>query len=87
MNGAATQIAARQFDSDFFKLPSAIQERIQKKIDLMGSRLADFPHYRMIESEHCRLRIGDYRIIYSFDPSKNEIYLVAIGHRREIYRS
>jgi mRNA-degrading endonuclease RelE of RelBE toxin-antitoxin system len=34
----------------------------------------------------CRLRIGDYRLIYRFDLVQGEIYLVAIGHRREICR-
>jgi mRNA-degrading endonuclease RelE of RelBE toxin-antitoxin system len=30
--------------------------------------------------------MGDYRVIYRFDLIRGEIYLVAIGHRRDIYR-
>lgn len=86
MNGAATQITTREFDADFFRLPQRLQDLIQSKIDAMGSRLRTFPHYRMTGSEKFRLRIGDYRLIYRFDPSKGEIYLLAIGHRREVYR-
>jgi Cytotoxic translational repressor of toxin-antitoxin stability system len=86
MNGEATQIASRQFDEDFFKLPTKIRERVQVKLDTMGLQLEEFPHYRMTNSDKYRLRVGDYRIIYRFDLSKGEIYLVAIGHRREIYR-
>jgi mRNA interferase RelE/StbE len=86
MNGAATQIASRQFDEDFFKLPIAIRDVVQKKIDAMGLRLTTFSHYRMTNSDKYRLRVGDYRVIYRFDPTRGEIYLVAIGHRREIYR-
>ena len=52
----------------------------------MGSRLATFPHFRMAGSDRYRLRVGDYRVIYRFDEAKGEIYLVAVGHRREIYR-
>ncbi|MCW5548662.1 MAG: type II toxin-antitoxin system RelE/ParE family toxin [Opitutaceae bacterium] len=33
-----------------------------------------------------RLRVGDWRIIYTFDVARNEIHLLALGHRREIYR-
>ncbi len=40
----------------------------------------------MAGSDRYRLRIGDYRVIYRFDLNRGEIYLVAIGHRREIYR-
>jgi mRNA interferase RelE/StbE len=86
MNGAATQIASREFDGDFFRLPPQIQALVQKKVDAMGLRLATFQHYRMTGSDKYRLRIGDYRLIYRFDSVQGEIYLVAIGHRREIYR-
>ena len=30
--------------------------------------------------------VGDYRIIYEFDLNRNEIHLITLGHRREIYR-
>jgi mRNA interferase RelE/StbE len=86
MSGAATQISSREFDGDFFRLPPAIQSQIQGKIDRMGLRLATFPHYRMTGLDKFRLRVGDYRVIYRFDLGKGEIYLVALGHRREIYR-
>jgi mRNA interferase RelE/StbE len=86
MNGAATQIASREFDAAFAALPPRVQEMIQRKIDIMGLRLAIFPHYRMTGSDKYRLRIGDYRVIYRFNPAKAEIDLITIGHRREIYR-
>jgi mRNA interferase RelE/StbE len=86
MSGAATQIASRQFDDDFFRLPQQIQASVQKKLDSMSLRLTTFPHYRMTASDKYRLRVGDYRIIYRFDSTLGEIYLLAIGNRREIYR-
>ncbi|MGA2542739.1 MAG: type II toxin-antitoxin system RelE/ParE family toxin [Verrucomicrobiota bacterium] len=86
MNGAATQIASREFDDDFFHLPPQVQVLVQRKIDSMGLRLATFPHYRMTGTDKYRLRAGDYRVIYRFDLVQGNIYLVAIGHRREIYR-
>ncbi len=52
----------------------------------MGLRLDTFPHYRMSGSDKFRLRVGDFRVIYRFDLARREIYLIAIGHRREIYR-
>jgi mRNA interferase RelE/StbE len=87
VNGAATQIASRQFDVDFFRLPRQLQQRVQARIDWVGTRLTTFPHFRMTGSERYRLRIGDYRVIYRFDLTKQVIYLLAIGHRREVYRS
>ena len=62
MNGAATQIASRQFDDDFFQLPSQVREQVQRKVDAMGARLDIFPHFRMVGSERYRLRVGDYAL-------------------------
>jgi len=86
MNGAATQIASRQFDDDFFQLPAETQLQVQRKVDEMGSRLSTFPHYRMTGSDKYRMRVGNYRVIYGFDIAGGKIYLIAIWHRREIYR-
>ena len=67
-------------------MPLAIQANVQRRIDAMGLRLDTFPHYRMSGSDKFRLRVGDFRVIYRFDLARREIYLIAIGHRREIYR-
>jgi mRNA interferase RelE/StbE len=82
----ALQICYTTFDAAFFKLPPAVRARIETKIDEMGLRLKNFPHYRMKGHNRYRLRAGDYRIIYTFDAEKNVIHLLAVGNRREIYR-
>lgn len=33
-----------------------------------------------------RIRVGDYRIIYDVDDGEVVILVLAIGHRREVYR-
>jgi mRNA interferase RelE/StbE len=71
----------------FFQLHPAIRRRIEAKIDEIGTRLASFPHHRLKASNRFRIRVGDYRIIYAFDVNENKIHLLAVGHRREIYRS
>ena len=77
---------AEQEALHFYDLPRHVQVLVQRKIDALGSQLALFPHYRMSGGDKYRLRIGDCRVIYRFDLAKGEIYLLAIGHRREIYR-
>jgi mRNA interferase RelE/StbE len=34
---------------------------------------------------YLRIRVGDYRIIYSIDDDRLTVLLVALGHRREVY--
>jgi len=84
---AATQIYYASFDALFLKLPSALQARVEVKIDEIGSHLESYPHHRLKGSNRFRVRVGDYRIIYTFELKQNKIHLLAIGHRREIYRS
>ena len=83
---SALQIFYIGFDEAFFKLPPNIQTRIQNGIDNMGRHLQTFPHHRLKNSDRYRLRIGDYRIIYTVDVDQNTIHLLGVGHRREIYR-
>jgi len=83
---AALQIYYTRFDTVLFKLPLKVQARVESNIDDMGLRLEAFPHYRLTGSNRFRLRVGDYRVIYTFDTARNVIHLLAIGHRREIYR-
>jgi len=83
---AALQIFYSGFDTAFFKLPPRLQSRIEAKIDDLGLRLKTFPHHRLTGHNRYRLRVGDYRIIYTFDAERNVLHLLAVGNRREIYR-
>ena len=59
---------------------------LKPKIDEIGLRLKSYPHHRLKGLNRFRARVGEYRIIYTFDLEQNKIHLLAIGHRREIYR-
>jgi mRNA interferase RelE/StbE len=83
---AALQVYSRDFDSDFFKLPRDIQNRVESRIDRLSLTLESFPHAHLTGMDCFRLRIGDYRVIYDFDLAKGVLYLLAIGHRREVYK-
>ena len=82
----ATQVYYATFDAVFFSLSPAIQGRIESAVDKLGVRLDDFPHHRLKSSNRFRLRVGDYRVIYTFNVEQNTVHLLALGHRREIYQ-
>lgn len=82
----ASEIYSREFDGVFFRLPPKVQARIEAKVRDLGQRLESFPHERLQGRSEFRLRVGDYRIIYEFDLQRNEISLVTLGHRRDVYR-
>lgn len=82
----ATEVYSREFDSVFLSLSPRIRELIDGKIHDVGARLSAYPHHRLKGRSEYRLRVGDYRVIYEFDQQKNILYLVTLGHRREVYR-
>jgi len=84
--GAATQIYSPQFDRRFFSLSTGIQKRIQERIDQLGLNLSKFPHHRMQGVDAFRVRAGDYRIIYQINLEKNQLLLIAVGNRADIYK-
>lgn len=83
MAGSATQVFSREFDLALSRLPTDASALVLRKINELGARLDTFPHYRMTGRTEYRLRVGDYRIIYEFD--RNQLYLITLGHRREVY--
>ena len=75
--------AARQFR----KLPFLIQQRLKPHIDA----LAVTPHPVKVlkmegEPDLYRLRVGDYRIVYYIWEREQQVLIVRIAHRREVYR-
>jgi mRNA interferase RelE/StbE len=52
--------------------------------------LADIPRplasRKLADRTALRLRVGDYRIIYSVDDNRRTVSIFAFGHRREVYR-
>jgi mRNA interferase RelE/StbE len=41
---------------------------------------------RLRDREGWRIRVGDYRVIYSIDDSLHKVVILEIGHRRDVYR-
>ena len=70
---------------DWQKLPQTLQSRLRAKLELYAG---DPLHYavKLTNSRigHYRFRIGDYRIL--FDLSENAIVILAVGHRKDIYK-
>jgi len=75
-------VFCRHFDS----LPPQVQRDITRKVDELGRRLETWPHDRLQGRNEYKLRVGDYRVLYTFDLSAGKLFLLYVGNRREIYR-
>lgn len=74
-------------EKELAKIPTQYADKIVGKIRL----LADSPYpngcKKLAGSEHSyRIRIGDYRVIYTVFDDKLVIQVIKVGHRKEVYR-
>jgi mRNA interferase RelE/StbE len=79
-------ILKRSAEKSLQALPKKIQARIVGAIDLLSENPFPPASLKLKGREGYRIRTNDYRILYTV---KNEILTVcvlAIGHRKEIYR-
>lgn len=76
----------KSVEKDFESIPKKDLQRIIKRI----GGLADEPHPRgckkLTGQERYRLRQGRYRIVYSIQDNKLTVWVVKVGHRKDIYR-
>jgi mRNA-degrading endonuclease RelE of RelBE toxin-antitoxin system len=74
MAGAATRVYSPAFDRRFSALPEKIKRRLESALHEMGLKLEEFPHERMKGSRNCRLRVGEYRVIYQWTLTKTQSF-------------
>ena len=63
---------------------AAIKDRIMSLSK--DPRPAGCDKIKGMTGSYFRVRQGNYRIVYEVDDKANRVVIVAIGHRREIYR-
>lgn len=75
-------------ETDLTKLDSTVRERIFKKIKWLSHNFETIsPEPLSGEFKgYFKLRIGDYRAIYSVNPKSKIILIHLVGHRRAIYK-
>jgi len=69
---------------------NSIPKKDLKKIVQKIRSLSDNPRpnrcVRLSGQERYRIRQGDYRILYSIENEILVVYVIKIGHRKEVYR-
>jgi len=73
-------------EKDFTSIPKKDLKKILKRIE----ELADNPRpsgcEKLTGRERYRLRQGRYRIVYSIQDDELTVWVVKVGHRKDIYR-
>jgi mRNA interferase RelE/StbE len=74
-------------EHDLKRLDRAVRLRILRKIEWLAENLESLsPHVLTGQWQGMyKLRVGDYRVIYTLDPDREPLIVHAIGHRSDVY--
>jgi len=76
---------SRNAEKQFDKLEKNLQKRIINVLERV--KINPFKFVKKIEnSNYYRLRIGDYRLILDIIQNKLIIFVIELGHRKNIYK-
>jgi mRNA interferase RelE/StbE len=76
----------RSAEKELEILPRDIQHRIIKRLLSLKEDPRPLGVKKLLGGERYRLRVGDYRVLYTIDDYRHLVEVSAVGHRREVYR-
>ena len=76
----------KSVQKDFDPTPKKDLRRILNRIEELGENPRPTGCEKLTGKERYRLRPGRYRIVYSIHDDELTVWVVKVGHRKDIYR-
>ncbi|TKB12412.1 type II toxin-antitoxin system RelE/ParE family toxin [Desulforhopalus sp. IMCC35007] len=76
----------KSVEKDFTGIPKNILLKILDKIQNLQDDPRPIGSEKLTGQERYRIRQGTYRIVYSIQDLELTVWVIKIGHRREVYR-
>jgi len=71
---------------DFGRIPKTDLRRIIEVIRSLSDNPRPAGAKKLSAQERYRVRQGDYRVIYSIQDAEHTVWVVKVGHRKDVYR-
>ena len=71
---------------DFRQIPKEYVKKILNKIEALANEPRPLGCEKLTGSEKYRIRQGKYRIVYSVQDDELTVWVVKVGHRKDVYR-
>ncbi len=71
---------------DLYGIPKKDLQRIMRRIEALQFDPRPVGCEKLAGQDRYRIRQGNYRIVYSIQDAQLTIWVVKIGHRRDVYR-
>ena len=79
-------LVKRSVEKDLAAIPKNDLRRILNKIESLAENPRPQGCEKLSGQEKYRIRQGRYRIVYSIQDNELTVWIVKVGHRKEIYR-
>jgi len=76
----------KSVEKDFRDIPRKNLKKILQRIESLATEPRPSGCEKLTGQERYRLRQGRYRIVYSIQDEKLTVWIVKVGHRKDIYR-
>lgn len=84
-----TESAAKELK----RIPAKMQDRIFEKIQDLAQEPKPYGHKKLKnfdmpgseQDDYYRIRVGDYRVIYTIENEQITIFIMKIAHRKDVY--
>lgn len=73
-------------EKDFASVPKNDLKKILQRIKALGADPRPAGCEKLTGQERYRVRQGNYRIVYSIQDTELTIWVVKVGHRKDVYR-
>ncbi len=81
-----TVLIKRLAEKEMDRLPARTFDRVAQGILKLERDPRPKGSRKLRGVQDYRLRVGEYRILYSIDDDQRVVEVVAVGHRRDVYR-
>ncbi len=81
-----TVVIKRSAEKEMDRLPDRTFERVAQAILKLERDPRAKGSKKLRGAQDYRLRVGEYRILYCIDDDTRVVEVIAVGHRREVYR-
>jgi mRNA interferase RelE/StbE len=81
-----TVLIERYAQKQLLKFDKTVIPTIKTAIGALAQNPRPHGYIKLKGEEAYRIRVGDYRIIYEIDDEIIIVTVIAVGHRKEVYR-
>jgi len=76
----------RSAEREMGRLPPSVLDRVAAAMRGLASQPRPSGCLKLRDVDGYRIRVGRYRVVYVIDDDRRIVAVVAVGHRRDVYR-